>query len=86
MGEELDVWALSDDSHAECFEVADLALFDQGGSRAEDGAVQMLRGGDVCGEFVDVGEGVVRGVEAGYDAVLGLGSGVYLVFGAFLGR
>jgi hypothetical protein len=68
--EEGDVGAFFDHGHAEGAEMADLFLLDELGAGAEDGAVEMLCGGDVGCEEVDGVEGVVGGPEAGGDVFL----------------
>ena len=55
MREESDVGAFFDDRHAEGAEVADLALFDEGGAGAKDGAVEVLGCGEGELECVDPG-------------------------------
>jgi len=51
--EEQDVGAFFDDGHAEGAEMADLALGEEGGSRAEDGAVEVLGEGEGVFEAFD---------------------------------
>ena len=45
MGEHLDIRAFFDDSHSEGAKVANLSLFDEGGTCAQDGLVEMLGSG-----------------------------------------
>lgn len=56
MGEERDVGAVFDDTHAESAEVFDLFLVDEGGAGAVDGSVEELGGWEAGFEAVDANE------------------------------